>query len=107
VALLGFLNRQVQGLDKELKGLAEKDIESKRLMTIPGVGPVSAVAGNCWIGTIERFSNSKRLSSYFGLAPKVRQSGIEKDMGISLKRAIAWCARFSSRRLSGISGAAR
>jgi transposase len=60
VALLGFLNRQVQGLDKELNALAENDPESKRLMTIPGVGPVSAVAASCWIGTIERFSNSKK-----------------------------------------------
>ena len=81
VALLGFLNRQVQGLDKELKAIAEKDPESKRLMTIPGVGPVNAVAGSCWIGTIERFSNSKKLSSYFGLAPRVRQSGERERHG--------------------------
>jgi len=81
VALLGFLNRQVQGLDKELKAIAEKDLESKRLMTIPGVGPVNAVAGSCWIGTIERFSNSKKLSSYFGLAPRVRQSGERERHG--------------------------
>src|SRR5205809_123094 len=81
VALLGFLNRVVQGLDKELKAIAEKDPESKRLMTIPGVGPVNAVAGSCWIGTIERFSNSKKLSSYFGLAPRVRQSGERERHG--------------------------
>ena len=81
VALLGFVNRQIGGLDKELKKTAEEDPESKRLMTIPGVGPVGAVAVNCWIGTIERFSNAKKLSSYFGLAPKVRQSGDRERHG--------------------------
>ena len=43
-------------------------------MTIPGVGAVSAVAMSCWIGEIARFSNAKKLASYFGLAPRVRQS---------------------------------
>ena len=44
-------------------------------MTIVGVGAVSAVAISCWIGEIARFSNAKKLASYFGLAPRVRQSG--------------------------------
>jgi transposase len=93
VALLGFLNRQLQGLDKELKTIAEQDPVSKRLMTIPGVGPVSAVAASCWIGTIERFSNSKKLSSYFGLAPKVRQSAERERHGHITKegnRMVRW-----------------
>jgi transposase len=80
-ALLEFFNRQIRGLDTELKKIAEEDAESKRLMTIDGVGPVSAVAANCWIGTIERFANAKKLASYFGLAPKVRQSGDREQHG--------------------------
>lgn len=74
VELLGFINRQIGGLDKELTKIALEDAQSKRLMTIPGVGPVSAVAVSCWIGEIARFSNAKKLASYFGLAPRVRQS---------------------------------
>src|SRR5262249_19545976 len=38
-------------------------------------------AVNCWIGTIERFSKAKKLSSYFGLAPRVRQSGARERNG--------------------------
>jgi transposase len=74
VELLGFINRQIGGLDKELVKIALEDAQSKRLMTIPGVGAVSAVAVSCWIGEIARFSNAKKLASYFGLAPRVRQS---------------------------------
>jgi len=73
--LLEFINRQIGGLDKELIKIALEDTQAKRLMTIPGVGPVSAVAISCWIGEISRFSNAKKLASYFGLAPRVRQSG--------------------------------
>jgi transposase len=61
VELLGFINRQIGGLDKELTKIALEDVQSKRLMTIPGVGPVSAVAMSCWIGEIARFSNEFRL----------------------------------------------
>jgi transposase len=81
VDLLAFFNRQLRGLDNELEKIAEGDVESKRLMTIPGVGPLSAVAVNCWVGTIERFSKAKKLSSYFGLAPRVRQSGDRERHG--------------------------
>ena len=81
VDLLAFFNRQLRGLDTELKKIAEEDEESKRLMTIPGVGPLSAVAANCWIGTIDRFSKAKKLSSYFGLAPRVRQSADRERHG--------------------------
>jgi transposase len=73
--LLEFINRQIGGLDKELIKIALEDAQAKRLMTIEGVGPVSAVAISCWIGEIGRFSNAKKLASYFGLAPRVRQSG--------------------------------
>jgi transposase len=74
VELLGFINRQIGGLDKELTKIALEDAQSKRLMTIPGVGPVGSVAVSCWIGEIARFPNAKKLASYFGLAPRVRQS---------------------------------
>jgi len=73
--LLEFINRQIGGLDKELIKIALEDAQAQRLMTIVGVGPVSAVAISSWIGEIGRFSNAKKLASYFGLAPRVRQSG--------------------------------
>jgi transposase len=79
--LLGFINGQVGGLDTELKDIAHEDGQAKRLMTIPGVGPVSAVAMSCWIGEIQRFSNAKKLASYFGLAPRVRQSADQERHG--------------------------
>jgi transposase len=54
-------------------------------MTIPGVGAVSAVAVSCWIGEIARFSNAKKLASYFGLAPRLSQSTDTEDHGHTIK----------------------
>jgi transposase len=50
-------------------------------MTIPGVGVATAVAVSCWIGDIRRFPSAKKLVSYFGIAPKVRQSANRETHG--------------------------
>jgi hypothetical protein len=49
--------------------------EAKQLMTVPGVGLVTATAFLAQVGDIARFRNPNRLVSYLGLDPKVRQSG--------------------------------
>jgi len=81
VELLKVLNEQIRGLDKELSALAEGDPQANRLMTHPGVGAVTAVAVSSWVGNIHRFANAKKLASYFGLAPRVRQSAERERHG--------------------------
>lgn len=60
---------------RSLARMARKDEVARRLMTVPGVGPATAL---CFIATIashERFKSPKQVSSYIGLAPRVYQSG--------------------------------
>lgn len=60
---------------KRLYRLAKEDEVAKRLMTVPGVGPATAL---CFAGTIAthaRFKESKQVVGYLGLAPIVHQSG--------------------------------
>ena len=83
--------RRLQKLDKELKEASEQDPQAKRLMSITGVGATTAVAVSCWIGDIKRFPNTKKLVSYFGIAPKSARAQIGKPMGTSAKRSTAWC----------------
>lgn len=47
----------------------------RRLMTVPGIDFAIALALLAAIGDIQRFPSSLRLVSYFGLDPRVRQSG--------------------------------
>jgi len=70
-----FLDSEVGLIERELaaQGLSSQQI--RRLMTVPGVSLVSAAAFVAAIGEIQRFSSPKKLVSYVGLDPRVRQSG--------------------------------
>jgi transposase len=60
--------------DAAIKEAAERNEAAKRLMTIPGVGPFTALLVSAEIGDINRFSSSAQLISYCGLCPSVIQS---------------------------------
>lgn len=60
---------------KGLAKLAKRDKVTARLMSVPGVGPATALAFVSTIDTPTRFRSSKQVSSYLGLAPRVHQSG--------------------------------
>jgi transposase len=85
---LGSLLRQINHLNVEL-GHLERDFgvwcrdstESKLLMTIPGLGVVSATTLMAHIGTIDRFPSADQLCAYIGIVPKVHESGKVKRTG--------------------------
>jgi transposase len=62
-------------LDKALAQQALDDPRARRLMTIPGISSIVASTVLASIGDVSRFPTAQKLSSYFGLTPKVRQSG--------------------------------
>ena len=63
-------------LDREIAESALDDAAIKRLMTITGVNLTVAAGLMAAIGDITRFSSPQKLVSYFGLNPRVRQSGL-------------------------------
>jgi transposase len=69
------VSAQLAHLDKTLARQALDDPRAVRLMTIPGVSSVVASTVLASIGDIRRFPTPERLSSYFGLTPRIRQSG--------------------------------
>ena len=72
---LDRLGAELAELDKSLAQKALDDPQVRRLMTITGVNATVAVSVLAAIGDIKRFSSPQKLVSYFGLNPKVRQSG--------------------------------
>ena len=66
---------QLAKLDMTIIREALENPRVVRLMTIPGIGPVVASTVLASIGDISRFETPEKLSCYFGLTPKVRQSG--------------------------------
>ena len=60
---------------KEIRRFARGDDVCKRLMTAPGVGPVTALTFKAVIDDPSRFKNSSAVGAYLGLTPRRYQSG--------------------------------
>jgi len=72
---LDRLNDQLADLDRRLTRTALDDPRARKLMTVAGISATVATAVLASIGDISRFQCPEKLVSYFGLAPRVRQSG--------------------------------
>jgi transposase len=72
---IDFLDAEIVALDREVarQALAWPDV--LRLMSVPGVNVQTAATFMAAIGDIRRFSTPRKLVSYLGLDPRVRQSG--------------------------------
>ena len=76
LTVIDTLNQQLKDADKELLALAEQDPLCKRLMTVPGVGPVIAMRFVAVVDQPERFHSAHHLMSYLGLTPGERSSSM-------------------------------
>ena len=76
---LDFTGEELRLLDAELSKAALGDDERgqavRRLMTIPGVDAAVALAIVAAVGNFTRFRSPEKLVAYFGLHPRIRQSG--------------------------------
>jgi len=63
------LTAQIRAADQRLREFAKQHPVCRRLMTVPGVGPVTAVRFLAAIDDVQRFSNAHAVQSYLGLTP--------------------------------------
>lgn len=79
------LHPQLQGpideLDREVAEQAQQRPHAQRLMTHPGVGPVTALATEVFLGDPQRFADGKSVASYVGMIPSERSSGGRQQCG--------------------------
>jgi transposase len=79
--LLDQLTPKIQDLTRQLEQEVERRPVTRRLMTHPGVGPLTALAFELVIGTPERFHCGKQVASYVGLVPTEESSGDRRRLG--------------------------
>lgn len=72
---LDFHGDELKLVEREVASEAIGDPVVRRLMTIPGVDAIAAISIVAAVGDFSRFSSPDKLVAYFGLNPKVRQSG--------------------------------
>jgi transposase len=78
------LREQVAIMHRRLLALVRDDDVCRRLMTVPGVGPIVALTYRATVDVPARFRNSKAVGALFGLTPSKYQSGeSDRTGGIS------------------------
>ena len=72
---LSAIEGSIDVLDKEMVRLSKSDEDCRRLMTVPGVGAVTAMTYKAALDSPERFEDSSSVGAYFGITPRQYASG--------------------------------
>lgn len=75
------ITESISVLDKKIKIIVQREPKAQLLMTIPGIGPVTALKFLVEIGDPKRFKNSRAVGAYIGLTPKQYSSGETQKQG--------------------------
>lgn len=79
------LLRRVRSYDVQLRRMAREDPVCRRLMTVPGVGPLTALAFRAAVDRPERFRSVRAAPAAFGLTPRIDDSGEREHRGAITK----------------------
>lgn len=88
--LLDEMQPGILDLDRDVAEQAAARPAVRRLMTHPGVGPVTALAFVLTLGPVERFPRGKQVASYLGLIPSEHSSGGRQRLGHISKQGNAF-----------------
>lgn len=81
IDLLAELDEQIATLDREIARRAKEDEAARRLMTIPGIGPIAATAIIALAPPIETFRKARNFAAWLGLAPRQHSTGGKQRLG--------------------------
>jgi transposase len=107
LTMLTQVTQQVQAANKQARRLATEHPVCRRLMTVPGVGPLTSLRFVAAIDDPSRFPTAHRVQSYVGLTPgehsssqRERKTGITKAGPSELRRCLvqaAWSVMLARR----------
>ena len=75
------LDERIAGLDRQIAGRAKADPVARRLMTIPGIGPITATALTALAPPPESFRKGRDFAAWLGLTPLQRSTGGKQKLG--------------------------
>ena len=81
VVQLRNLDEAIARLDRTIAKLAQKDETARRLMSIPGFGPITASAMAATIQDTSSFAGPREFAAFLGLTPKQNSSGGKPKLG--------------------------
>jgi len=81
LVMLDQLESEITALNRQVEEEVKRRPGAVKLMTHPGVGPVTALAMVLTLGPAERFQSARQVASYFGLIPSEHSSGGRQQLG--------------------------
>ncbi|HEJ6944092.1 TPA: IS110 family transposase [Serratia marcescens] len=100
---LAELDKHIEGIEKQLTAVAKQNETCRRLLDIPGVGPLIATAAVATMGDASAFKSGREFAAFVGLVPKqtgtggrVKLLGISKRGDIYLRTMFIHGARAAS-----------
>lgn len=81
VATLRGLDEQIAVLDTEIAHRAKSDPIARRLMTVPGIGPITATAVIALAPAPQTFRAGRHFAAWLGLTPRQRSTGGQQKLG--------------------------
>lgn len=80
------ISARILAYDKKLESISTQQESCRLLRTIPGIGPITAVALYAAVGNGSQFKNGRELAAHIGLVPKQHSSGEKRVLlGITQK----------------------
>jgi transposase len=81
---LAQIEKRIKDVSVEIKNIADADERARRLMTIPGIGPLGATAILAAAGDATRFDKARDVAAWLGLVPRQYSTGGKQTLlGIS------------------------
>jgi transposase len=80
------MEEEIENLTEQVAEQAKQRRGARLLMTHPGVGPITALATDVFLGDPQRFADGKALASYVGMIPREYSSGERQRLGALTKQ---------------------
>ena len=85
IATLGHFETEIAKLDAEITRRAKEDELARRLMTVPGIGPLIATAIATLAPPPENFRRARDFAAWLGLVPRQHSTGGKQRLGATTK----------------------
>jgi transposase len=79
--MIADLSARITELEKRVRAAAAEDATARRLQTMPGVGPVTAMAIAVFAPPMEHFRRGRDFAAWLGLVPRQHSSGGKERLG--------------------------
>jgi len=103
---IAHLTAQLAAADRELAALVDADPVCRRLMSVPGIGPVTAARFTAALDDPTRFTDAHTVASYLGLVPgeassgeRTHRLGITKAGAVAVRTSLVQAAWVTRRRV--------